>query len=79
MTSTNPDGERFTPKVTVLNMCEEQIRLRADIDPAFSVHPCDRDGDPLAEHISLTISLRHRRDGSVRGARVIACERGKEG
>ncbi len=68
-----PEEETFTPKVSVIEMTEEQIRLRADVDSNFGSYLCDIDGTPLADHVYLKISMKHRRSGEVRGAKIIEC------
>jgi hypothetical protein len=76
--SVNPDGETFTPQVSVLLMDEEQIRQRGAADPAFGKYPCDRCSHPFGEHASLKMRLTHR-DGEVVRVRIIECRlAGKE-
>lgn len=75
-----PEEEQFTPKTSVIEMTEEQIRLRADVDSNFGSYRCDIDGAPLADHTYLKISMKHRRSGEVRGAKIIECTvKGEEG
>lgn len=73
MSQLNPEGETFIPKVSAFEMDEEQILQRTSAEPAFGAFRCDLDNEPLGEHTYLKITVRHRRNGDAKSAKVVAC------
>lgn len=70
-----PDGEEFTPEVSVLFMDAEKIEELAARNPGWGRLLCYLDDDEMSMHGWIKLGVRHRSDGSAASAEVIDCDR----